>query len=406
MSAEPAPVGRDNVPTIRCPVCGKGVPPGAFCGSCGADLCVQRGGRPAWLRIRTYAAATRESVLRLWVVSSLFPRLPRRSRPAFRVALVALLVELVAVAVPRWEVPLIAISALGLVALFAIYLKHSDVFKDLPLGSLLLAAVAGVGLGVGWALLTGTVVARSYFVALGAGMTEGQVLREGLAIPLGGAVLMVLPAVLVRASRPQVRESLDGFVIGSLGALCFSAAVSLTRLAPQMTTGPIARARPVAGLLVEAGIRGVAMPLTAAAVGGMVGAALWFKRRTDTPQRHRSRALTIFGLDFVVVLIAYGGLGLVDIAALRQGVQLGLYLAITVVALLALRIVLQAALLYEEHDDGCPDEPVLCPECEYVVADMAFCAHCGMAANASSRTSRTWRRLARPVLIDPTAAGP
>jgi hypothetical protein len=65
-------------------------------------------------------------------------------------------------------------------------------------------------------------------------------------------------------------------------------------------------------------------------------------------------------------------------------VQLGLYLVITVVALLALRIVLQAALLYEEHDDGCPDEPVLCGECEYVVPDMAFCAHCGMAANASS----------------------
>jgi hypothetical protein len=310
MSSEPAPVGGEKVPTIRCPVCGKSVPPGAFCGSCRANLCVQRGGRPAWLRTRTYAAATRESVLRLWVVSSLFPRLPRRSRPAFRVSLVALLVELVAVAVPWWQAPLIAISALGLVVLFVIYLKHSDVFKDLPLGSLLLAAMAGVGLGVGWALLTGTVVARSYFVALGAGMTEGQVLREGLAIPLGGAVLMLLPVVLVRTSRPQVRESLDGFVIGSLGALCFSAAVSLTKLAPQLATGPVARERPVAGLLVEAGIRGVAMPLSAAAVGGMVGAALWFKRRTDTPQRQRLRAPAIYGLEFVVVLIVYGGLGL------------------------------------------------------------------------------------------------
>src|SRR5258708_14821704 len=120
MSSEPAPVGREKVSTIRCPVCGKSVPPGAFCGSCGANLCVQRGGRPGWLRIRTYAAAARESVLRLWVVSSLFPRLPRRSRPAFRVALVALLVELVAVAVPRWEARLIAICALGLVGLYVV----------------------------------------------------------------------------------------------------------------------------------------------------------------------------------------------------------------------------------------------------------------------------------------------
>lgn len=405
MSLEPAPVGREKMPTIRCPVCGKSVPPGAFCGSCGADLCVQRGGTPAWLRVRTYAAASRESVLRLWVVSSLFPRLPRRSRPAFRIALVALLVELVAVALPRWQVPLIAISALGLVVLFVIYLNHSDAFKDLPLRSLLVAVVAGLGLGVAWALLTGR-GAHSYFVALGAGMTMGQVLREGLAIPLGGAVLMLLPVALVRITRPEVRESLDGFVIGSLGALCFSAAVSLTRLAPQLVAGPVARGRPVAGLLVEAGIRGVAMPLSAAAVGGMVGAALWFKRGTDTTQRYRSRVLAIYGLEFVVVLIVYGGLGLVDIAGFRHGVQLGLYLVITVAALLVLRIALQAALLYEEHDDGCPDEPVLCLECEYVVPDMAFCAHCGMAANASSRSSRTARRRARPVPIDPTTAGP
>jgi hypothetical protein len=107
----------------------------------------------------------------------------------------------------------------------------------------------------------------------------------------------------------------------------------------------------------------------------------------------------------VVVLIVYGGLGLVDIAGLRQGLQLGLYVVITVLALLALRIVVQVTMLHEEHHDGCPDKPLLCAECEYVVPDMAFCAHCGVAANASSRCSRTTRRLARPVPIDPTAAG-
>jgi hypothetical protein len=48
-------------------------------------------------------------------------------------------------------------------------------------------------------------------------------------------------------------------------------------------------------------------------------------------------------------------LGLVDIAGLRQGLQLGLYVVITVLALLALRIVVQVTMLHEEHDDGCPD---------------------------------------------------
>lgn len=106
-----------------------------------------------------------------------------------------------------------------------------------------------------------------------------------------------------------------------------------------------------------------------------------------------------------MVLIVYGALALVDIAGLRQGPQLGLYLVMTVFALLALRIVLQAALLQEAHDDMSPDKPVLCTECGYVVPDMAFCAQCGTAANASSRSSRAVRRLARPVPIDPTAEG-
>jgi len=65
----------------------------------------------------------------------------------------------------------------------------------------------------------------------------------------------LLPVVLVRASRPQVRESLDGFVIGSLGALCFSAAVSLTKLAPQLATGPVARERPRSVLHFWHGVR-------------------------------------------------------------------------------------------------------------------------------------------------------
>ena len=127
--------------------------------------------------------------------------------------------------------------------------------------------------------LTGPVFAASDTAGLG---VSGQVvLRDGLAIPLGGAVLMLVPAVLVRLLRPPTRESLDGYVIGSLGAITYTAAGVLTRLAPQLTTGLVARGRGVGGLLVEAGIEGVAMPLTAAAAGGLVGAALWYSGRAD-----------------------------------------------------------------------------------------------------------------------------
>ena len=72
---------------------------------------------------------------------------------------------------------------------------------------------------------------------------------------------MLVPAVVVRLTRPPTRESLDGFMIGALGALTFTAAATLTRLAPQFTTGMIARSRPMSWLIVEAGIRGYRGPV-------------------------------------------------------------------------------------------------------------------------------------------------
>jgi hypothetical protein len=392
MSTESAPHGGQATTTMPCPVCGKRVPAGAFCARCGAYLSPQGGDWAEWLRIRAYAAAPGEHVLRLSVVSSLFPRLPRRCVRAFRVGLAALLLVLVVFALLRWQPPLIAISTVGLPLVFLSYLRLSDVYQDLPVRTLLVTALLAVGLGVGWTLLTGPVVARSYDVALVSGMAGGGAPWARPAIPLGGAALMFVPVVLARMSRPAIGESLDGLVIGSLGAISFTAAATLTRLAPQLATGVVARNRPVGSLLVEAGIQGLAMPLTAAAVGGMVGAALWFRRRPDTSQPHRWHTLAALLPVFGVVLIVYAGLGLIDVARLPQGLKLGLYLVMTVFALLALRVVLQAALLREEHEPG-SGAPLLCPNCDQVVPDMAFCSNCGVAANASSRSSRTTRRL-------------
>jgi len=114
MSTEPAPHGGQAMATMSCPACGKRVAAGAFCAHCGAHLSPQRGDSPEWLRIRAYLAAPGEHVLRLSVVSSLFPRLPRRCVTAFRVGLAALLVVLVVCALLRWQPPLIALSTVGL----------------------------------------------------------------------------------------------------------------------------------------------------------------------------------------------------------------------------------------------------------------------------------------------------
>lgn len=273
------------------------------------------------------------------MISSLFPHLPHRSRTPFRVGLAILFLALIALALLRWQAPLITISALGFPLVFVLYLHEADVQ---PERSLVLTAAIGIGLGIGWALLTGKAVADFYDVALGAGESEPQALLVGFAIPIGSAVLMLVPAVVVRLLRPAIRESLGGFVFGALGALAFTAAATLTRLAPQFATGLTASDRPASGLLVQAGIQGVAMPLTAAAMGGLVGAALWFSR----PK--------LIATSVVVTLALYAGLGLMEVTPVLQHLHFGLHVLVAVFALLALRIGLQVVLLHEAHDPVTP----------------------------------------------------
>jgi hypothetical protein len=387
MTGPPSP--HDEVPTMHCAVCDKDVPAGAFCGTCGAHLSPQRGNGRGVLRPAAYGAAPGEHVLRLSVASSLFPHLPARSRAPFRVALGVLFLTLIAFAFLGWQAPLIAVSALGLPLLFLLYLHESDVDDDLPVSTLALTAALGVGLGVGWALLTGGTVADSYDVALSDGTSEGHSILEALLIPAGTAVLMVLPAVVVRLLRPATRESLDGFVIGALGAIAFVASATLIRLAPQFATGPTAQDRAVSGLLAEAGIQGVAMPLTAAAAGGLFGVALWFTRPASMDRRP---AVVLLISSFLVVLGLCVALGLMEAASFTNGLHFGVHLLVAVLAMLALRIGMQAALLHEAHDEMNPDAQILCPHCDHVVPDTAFCPNCGVAARAASRTSRTKRR--------------
>jgi hypothetical protein len=202
--------------------------------------------------------------------------------------------------------------------------------------------------------------------------------------------------VVVRLLRPATRESLDGFVIGALSAIAFTASATLTRLAPQFATGPTAQDQPVSELLAEAGIQGVAVPLTAAAAGGLVGVALWFTRPAGMDRRP---AVVLLAASFAVVLGLYVALGLMEVAAFTSGLHFGVHLLVAVFALLALRIGLQAALLHEAHDEMNPGAQVLCPQCDHVVPDTAFCPNCGVATRAASRTARATRRTAADVGI-------
>jgi hypothetical protein len=395
----------DSVPMTECRVCQVDVPAGEYCGLCGCHLAPRRGEGPDWLRVRDFGAAPDEHVLHLSVASSLFPHLPQRSRTAFRIGLVVLLAALITFTLLRLPAALVTVAALGLPLLFVIYLRESDALRDFPIGTLVLTAVLGVGLGVGWVFLTGAMVARSYGIALGADVVGARMLRDGIGIPLGGVLLMLLPAGLVRVLRPSSREALDGFMIGTLGALTFTAAATLARLAPQFGTGVVSK-RPMDSLLVEAGIRGVAVPLTAAAAGGLIGAALWFTRPPSKRHQHPDVVRFVLVGFAVAVLAVYLALGLIDVAHFPQVLMLVLYLALATLAMFLLRIGLHLALLHEAHDEIRSDEPLLCPHCGHVVPDMAFCPACGVATRASSRSSRTSRRAARPVRGDASPGQP
>jgi hypothetical protein len=393
---------------VECPVCRVDVPAGKYCGLCGVPLAEHEAGDgPHWLRARTFSAAPGQHLLTPSVTSSLFPHLSPRSRKAFLLGLGLLLVALTLATVFRLPAALITVASLGLPLLFLMYLRESDLSEDIPRSTLAYTATLGIGLGVIWVLLTGAAVARAYGVPLGAGIAGARIMRDGLGIPVGAMIIMLLPAVVVRLTRPGVREALDGYAIGALGALTFTGAATLTRLAPQFTTGMVARARPLDGLLVEAGIRGIAMPITAAAVGGLIGAALWFTRPPSKAGKNRGFVRVTLVSIAVVVVAVYAAIGLIDVVRVPQWLQLAVHLTLSALALLALRIGLHLALLHEAQDDMRADEPLLCTECNHVVPDAPFCAFCGAAMHASSRKSRNSRRQERPIrLAEEQASGP
>lgn len=333
------------------------------------------------------------------VTSTLFPHLPQVYRNPFRVGMVVMLASLVLLSVLGFLAPLVTLAALGVPLLFLLYMWQSDMLRDTPNHALVVATVLGSALGVAWVLGTGGLVARSYGIPMAVGFILQNVVGVGLLISVGGAFLMILPAVVLRLMRPPNRESLDGFVIGALGALSFTGAGTSARLVPQFVSGLIDNVRPMRRF-VEAVLYGVTVPLTAAAVGGLIGVVLWF-RPGPRAGRHPGRVRAVLLLFTVLVVLIYAAIWFIDSARLPIGLQLVLHILMAVFALLTTRLAIQLALLHEQTD-SCSGRPVLCVHCERVVPDMPFCPACGAAALASSRTSRRRRRETPPMRHDAT----
>lgn len=253
----------------------------------------------------------------------MFPRVSDRSRATFGLALAALATMLVGFALLRWQAPLIAIGAVGVALVFIGYVRQAG--HDLPARQLIQTAALAAVLGVGWALATGSIVAESHDVALSGGELDREKLLTGIAIPVGGAIAMLIPAAVLRLRRGVTRLPFDGYAVGALSAVVFTSAATSTRLVPQFATGFRAEDLWVSALLVQAGIQGLTLPLTALTLGGLVGLALW---------AGRPRMIVA---SVIVTLVLYTIMGVTEYTPAPHIVHLIVHAAIAVVALAALR---------------------------------------------------------------------
>ena len=377
----------------RCRGCAADVPAGDFCGLCGFDQVGPTGGKVRLLRPQSFVFAPEERVLRPYLLSSLFPRLPRRSRNSFRVTLIIGAVALVSLAVLKLSTAEMTVAALGMPLLFVFYLCACVGDQDISRTSLVLAAALGAALGAGWELVTDQLVARSYTVPISTGLALQDLVSQMIKFTflLG---LMMVPALVLRVWPSRTRKSLHGFAIGALGALAFTAAVTMARLTPQFTSGLVAHDRPVQGLLVQAGLIGMTVPVTVAATGGIAGILLWFRHPSGgAAAGHPGRVRLVLALLVAGALLAQSGLGPFDVTrrfwpGLTEVWILVIHLAITLLVLVALRIALQIAMLHEAHDPVDEAASLTCAQCGRGVAEMVFCSECGAAMVASDRPSR------------------
>ncbi|MFN8227361.1 MAG: zinc ribbon domain-containing protein [Mycobacterium sp.] len=366
----------DPVPEPTCTACGTSGPPGSYCTSCGS--------RFGYRGRRGHPVAPGERVFLPSVVTSLFPRLTPHARGPFRIALVAVLGALVAFAVLRWQAPVVVVATFGFALLFTMYLAESDVFHDFPRQILASTAILGVVIGAVWGAFSGKMVARGYDVPLGSGPDSANIFAQGMALTAAGALVMLLPTVVVAAVWARgagQRESLDGYVIGASGATFFTVASTVVRLTPQLAAGPTTVRRSTMDLLVGAGIHGFAVPLTAAALGGLFGLALWFRRASGGGVEVRAVAAAV-----LVIVVLSGVQRVLEILPVREWIHLVMHLGIAVITLSVNRFGVRWALLKEALD---PTEHAACPDCGPAEPGARFCADCGVALHAFSRTARS-----------------
>ncbi|HTW07853.1 MAG TPA: PrsW family glutamic-type intramembrane protease, partial [Acidimicrobiales bacterium] len=203
----------------ECPHCSELVPPGAFCGNCGAHF-TDAGGRT---RIHHYAAAPHEHLFHTSVITTLFPHLPRHHAHVFREVFLAGLAVTVLLGALRLYTPAFLAAALLLPVLYLLYLYEVEVYESEPVVVLIGTFGIGAGLGVLCELWFKHVVNAPTLTG-----TKPGLLFSGVLIPVVSQAAMLVGPLLLLWLRSRFFEVLDGLSFGVLSAFGFTVAAAIT----------------------------------------------------------------------------------------------------------------------------------------------------------------------------------
>jgi RNA polymerase subunit RPABC4/transcription elongation factor Spt4 len=392
----------------QCPYCGNETPQGPFCGACGAHLAHAHGPnhehqhRRRARRHHSFAAFPNEHVLRLSAVTSLFPHLGERSRGPFRAGLAIVIFALAVFSIAQVQSAVIAVSAVGVPVLFELYVYEIDPFEQGFLVPMSLALLIGAGLGTGWALIGGPVVARASQPSLTTNLTSSTSLVAAVLVPIVAQLLMILPVLVLHRTERSRTETLDGFVAGGTAALGFMLAATFTNLSGDVSDG-IRGGQPVLALLTEAGVRGFALPVTAALATGTIGAALWrIGRRPPLAEpaepaepaqgevagKTPAPVYVVLAMALGVALLLQVGMGFAGLSNLPDLDLLAVYASVIAIVIIGARAGIHWLLLTDAHHVRI-GRPRVCANCHHLVPEMPFCPVCGVSEHATPRSHRT-----------------
>ncbi|HTP23182.1 MAG TPA: hypothetical protein VMJ65_26480 [Solirubrobacteraceae bacterium] len=357
-----------------CSSCGGQTPEGNFCIRCGAPLGAGFSGQSRG-RSR-FAAAPDEGVARPAVVSTLFPRLPRDSRPSFRLALGLGTVAVIVLAALRlFPVALIA-AALLFPILVVLYLVDANIYEDEPIWVMGLTIGWGAAAGIGFGLLALAVEPSVGSVIVNG--TSQYLVVQGLVLPFCGFFVLLLgPLVLLRYQR--FNDVLDGVAFGASAAAWFSGAQAITYGIHLIGAGlrPGGAVLPWIWRLLSLA---VGMPVLTMGSAAAACAALWLRYRAPARDANALGALghPAVALPFAGLLVMGGAVGETFLPA---GGWLAWLAAFDVVAISLLRRTIHVGLL--EESSGNPiGGAFTCPNCGHLTARHTFCGHCGISLQA------------------------